>query len=133
MMVQEPKLLTEAEARNLYNCMADATDLVEVLRERGLIAPEPVDEITVELCNAMNASVYRLEHFMQDEAENLREELRSRGIEIGRAERAALTREMVEALEAVLREFNHEDRTTEQTDALYAASTAIAKMMKGEG
>jgi hypothetical protein len=97
MMTQEPKLLTEAEWREIWEIAQQSgrSTFARKLRERGLIAPEPVDEITVELCNAMNAGVDRLEHFTQDEAENLREELRSRGIEIGRAERLALTWEEV--------------------------------------
>ena len=46
----EPKLLTEAEVHDLYKCVADASDLVRLLRKRGMIAPEPepVDPLLIE-------------------------------------------------------------------------------------
>ena len=39
-MTQEPKLLTEAEARQLL-CCEYVEDQMRLLRERGLIAPDP--------------------------------------------------------------------------------------------
>ena len=42
----EPKLLTEAEARKLRNLTRD--EYVAELRERGLIAPEPIDPLLEE-------------------------------------------------------------------------------------
>lgn len=45
-MTQEPKLLTEAEARNVHTLAAGMREIegfLAELRERGLIAPEPVD------------------------------------------------------------------------------------------
>ena len=44
--MDEPKLLTEAEARKLRNLTRD--EYVAELRERGLIAPEPVDPDLLE-------------------------------------------------------------------------------------
>ena len=94
----EPKLLTEAEWECLMREVFKAGTFAVIkdeLRDRGLIAPEPepVDPITVTLCNAMNESLDRLGAFGQDEAENLREELRRRGMELAPAKE--LTREMV--------------------------------------
>ena len=45
----------------------------------------------------------------------------------GDANLYAAAPELLEALEAVLREFEYEDRAPDQTAALYAASAAIAK------
>jgi hypothetical protein len=46
----DTKLLTEAEVHDLYKCVADASDLLRLLRERGMIAPkpEPVDPLLIE-------------------------------------------------------------------------------------
>jgi hypothetical protein len=118
----EPKLLTEVGVRALLDLSTKPDAFRAYLDELGLIAPEPVDEITVELCNAMNASVDRLGHFTQDEAENLREELCSRGIEIGRAERPALTQEMVEAGLVIV--------PVEPTEAMVKAGVDLASRIR---
>jgi len=44
----EPKLLTEAEARNLWAQPHARDHFIELLRERGLIAEEPVDPLLIE-------------------------------------------------------------------------------------
>lgn len=44
----EPKLLTEAEARAIYIAATSPDDFNERLRERGLIAQNPVDPLLLE-------------------------------------------------------------------------------------
>lgn len=47
-MTTEPKLYTETEARSDWRVMATEGDFVQALRERGLIAEEPVDQLLAE-------------------------------------------------------------------------------------
>jgi Xaa-Pro aminopeptidase len=50
-MTDAPKLLTEAEAREIHALAAGMCEIegfVDSLRERGLIAPEPVDPLLIE-------------------------------------------------------------------------------------
>jgi hypothetical protein len=85
------KLLTEAEARDLYKCVADASDLVRLLRKRGMVAPEPVDPLREAVREAWRA------RWPADSAsyiDRFTKELRARGVTV-LAERPTLTREMV--------------------------------------
>jgi hypothetical protein len=86
----EPKLLTEVEAQVLFGWTAFADFLAE-LRERGLIAEEPVDPLLVEA----EALVQRWCGQEGAEIEDLALAALRRGIEIGEANRKELTREMV--------------------------------------
>lgn len=91
-MTTEPKLLSEAELRNITaGCQYYSVDLlVDALRERGLIAPELVDPL-LEEAETLHQEFVRGEH--GDTIDVLIAALR-RGMELGRAERT-LTREMV--------------------------------------
>jgi hypothetical protein len=96
----EPKLLTEAEVRELLTRPdSEAEAWIEVLRERGLIAPEPVDPLrllAVQIVDYLNPQ--------GDEKDGqwIVNHIRQSGMEL--AERPTLTREMVqEAHENALR------------------------------
>ena len=92
----EPKLLTEAEALELYLNLPRA-DYLSALRERGLIAEGPVDPLR-EAVIAANAEAMRKLHFTDTDAEPkwlavFVDALRDRGVTV--AERKELTLETV--------------------------------------
>lgn len=77
----EMKLLTEAEVHDLYKCVADASDLVRLLRKRGMVAPEqePVDPLREAVREAWRA------RWPADSAsyiDRFTKELRARGVTV---------------------------------------------------
>lgn len=104
-MTTEPKLLTEAEAREMYTD-SRLSVFIEQLRERGLIAVEPVDPLLVEArqtyavwCEDRNlpGSARRIRDGEWDDTTPMVIALAAlrRGMELEREKRPVLTREMV--------------------------------------
>jgi hypothetical protein len=105
----EPKLLTEAEAQGAWSATyhEHADSFLEYkakLRERGLIAPEPVDPLLLEarelvIQDGTIRTVNQIEAIRDGRAGKGKVALAfaalKRGMELGRAERPELTREMV--------------------------------------
>lgn len=106
-MSETPKLLTEAEAE--FICNKSPLEGVRMLRERGLIAPEPVDPL-IEALDAMlrRRFLNPQPDVLADDASFLRSFFSQRGMELSAR---PLTREMVrEALRDALRETDMLDR-----------------------
>ena len=127
----EPKLLTEAEMRNVLSYNKDIA--INYLRERGLIAAEPVGPLLVEArevyavwCEerGLSESAARVRAGEWDDTSTMQIAIAAlrRGIEIG-AER--LTREMVDAA--------WEDYALNGPRGSGGLHAALVKQMKGEG
>jgi hypothetical protein len=91
-MAEQPKLLTEAEALELYHSLPRA-DYIAELRERGLIAEEPEKTAPDHAWQICVEHGYRHPHTHEH---NLATAALRRGIEIGEANRKELTRDMVD-------------------------------------
>lgn len=84
----EPKLLTEVEARDLLERYTE-DGVIDELRERGLIAPEPeADAFDVAVINALEADGWS---FSTASAHTLAGALRGQGMELQREAQPALT------------------------------------------
>jgi len=107
----EPKLLTEAQAIEMWNQAqksAPAT-FIEIFRERGLIAEEPVDPLLVEArqiiadtCDTHESKGQWLDGVWDDEQEMaIALAALHRGMELGRSDRceAIATAPLIAALE----------------------------------
>lgn len=102
-MTTEPKLLTEAEARGAWQATyathtMSITEYFAALRERGLIAEEPVDPVLEEareICGEAMGVDYTSETTSTRGALLATYNALRRGREIGLAERPTLTREVV--------------------------------------
>lgn len=105
-MTTEPKLLTEAELDAAFDGVGlpqwQRTLLARLVRERGLIAPEPVDPLLVEareICAGLEGpnKGYQYTSGERDNYPTMLVALAAlrRGREIGLAERPELTRERV--------------------------------------
>lgn len=131
-------LLTEAEACAIYIAATSPEDFNARLRERGLIAPEPVDPLLVEAreiearhCElaGFNARARQIRAGEYDEDGPVRCTLRGlrRGMELGRSDpvRPPLTVEVVrEAMNKVWSDADEQMTVTGFADRLHAALTA---------
>ena len=90
-MTTEPFLFTEAQLKSFLNL--SHVDQEEILRERGLIADEPVDAMRDAIADALDGMRF---DYYPDPAAELTERLRKAGMEL--AQPKELTREMVEAM-----------------------------------
>ena len=116
----KPVLLTEADWERLMHEVLKSGTLATIkaeLRERGLIAPEPVDPLEAAVVNALEADGWS---FSTASAHTLAAALRGQGIGLAKLE---LTREMVR--EAVREHIGSVGNVN--IDRLHAALT------KGEG
>jgi hypothetical protein len=124
------ELLTEAEVHDLYKCVADASDLVRLLRERGMIAPEPepVDPLLIEALEIVaklneDEDIHTFASEVRAGKRNDDLEVRialtalRRNLEL--AERPTLTREMVE--DAVINQRGLWSSGSKYVDCLHAA------------
>lgn len=111
----EPKLLTEAEWRTILRQSVNydvANSIICDLRERGMIAPEPVDPLLVEAAALVQSWCGQ----EGAEIEDLALAALRRGMEL--AERPTLTREMVrEAHRQVYGEYVGQEASIESLHA----------------
>jgi hypothetical protein len=147
-MRQEPKLLTEAEWREMSPYPKDYIE--QELRERGLIAQEPVKPLLIEArevcaseCGQIGAAAQAYREGRWDSADPMKVALAAlrRGMELAQRPEpqpaVALTREMVReaadvaAIDYLLRakDYDHPDAFEFRIKRLHAALT---EMMKGE-
>jgi hypothetical protein len=127
------KLLTEAEWRNVFAYNSDIA--LDYIRERGLIAEEPVDPLLVEAWKVVGewaehtfgqdssaVAHYGSDKVSEDTNTRLAMLGLRRGIEIGEANRKELTREMVREADILAsHEQNYGDFLDRLTELLNAA------------
>jgi hypothetical protein len=132
-MTEQAKLLTEAQWRNVFAYNVDIA--LDYIRERGLIAEEPVDPLLVEArkivyrANVSGGLSYsdfadRVARGKEDSDLEVQIALAAlhRGIEIGEANRKELTREMVREADILAsHERNYGDFLDRLTELLNAA------------